>query len=283
MRIRKKTTPQTAAHPLEIPAPRHARRSPAAMCALAIAASVTACGVGSSAHGQLAQDKQILATCDASAPPASDIQLDGSGSSASKAITEERMAAVEEIVRTTAICSGRLRVLVFSSSSAAATTLFDETLALHGATDNAKLKRVPQLIEGIMTQIRASYGPAVSGLPGGGSDITGQYRLAQEWAEQVGGDYRLHLYLLTDGFETVGGLNLYKKVLTKQEASELVDQMAVPMLTGASVTVAGLGRVAGSPPPSRVAEGLVGFYDALCKKSGAATCLSVTDYAAAGR
>ncbi|MEU8860916.1 hypothetical protein [Streptomyces umbrinus] len=262
--------------------PRRARRSLVVAFALAIAASVTACGVGSSAHGQLAQDKQTLASCDASAPPAADIQIDGSGSSASQTITEERMAAVEEIVRTTAICAGRLRVLVFSSSSAAATTLFDEPLVLHGATDNARLKRVSPLVEGVMTQIRASYEPAVSNLPGGGSDITGQYRLAREWAEQVG-DHRLHLYLLTDGFETVGGLNLYKKALTKQETSELASRLVVPRLTGASVTVAGLGRVAGSPPPSKVAEGLVTFYDALCQKSGAAMCLSVTDYAAAGR
>jgi hypothetical protein len=275
LRISRCTAPQTAA--------RRTRRSLAVTCALSIAATVTACGVGSSAHSQLAQDKQTLASCDASAPPAADVQIDGSGSSASKAITEERTAAVEEIVRTTAICAGRLRVLVFSSSSAAATTLFDENLVLHGATDNAKLKRVPQLAERVMARIRASYEPAVADLPGGGSDITGQVRLSQEWAEQVGGDHRLHLYLLTDGFQTVGGVDLYKKALTKREADALAGRMAVPQLRGASVTVAGLGRVTGSPPPSTLVEGLVAFYDALCKKSGAARCLSVTDYAAAGR
>ncbi|MFK4102903.1 hypothetical protein ACI2L1_23015 [Streptomyces sp. NPDC019531] len=245
-------------------------------------ATMTACGVGSTPHGELAQDKRTLKSCSPSAPPAADIHLDLSGSSNSKSIAEERLATVEEIVRTTAICSGRLRVVVFSSSSAAATTLFDEPLVLRGATDNARLKRVPTVVDDVMTKIRAAYEPAVAGLKGKGSDISSQYRLAGEWANQVGGGYQLRLVILTDGFQTVG-VDLYKAPLTGQKAAALAARTTVPKLTGASVTVAGLGRVAGSPPPSTVVEGLVAFYDALCKKSSAANCLSVTDYAAAGR
>lgn len=247
-----------------------------------MAATMTACGVGSAPRGDLAESKKILAACEASAPSASDIQIDGSGSSASKTITEERMAAVEEIVRTTAICAGRLRVLVFSSSSAAATTLFDEPLVLHGATDNARLKQVPTVVNDVMTKIRSAYEPAVAGLKGKGSDISSQYRLAGEWANQVGGGYQLRLVILTDGFQTVG-VDLYKAPLTGQKAAALAARTTVSKLTGASVTVAGLGRVAGSPPPSKVVEGLAVFYDALCRKTGAAKCRSVTGYAAEGR
>jgi hypothetical protein len=60
----------------------------------------------------------------------------------------------------------------------------------------------------------------------------------------------------------------------------LAQQTPVPDLSGASVTVAGLGRVAGRPPASAVVEGLVAFYGALCVRTKAATCTSVTDYAA---
>jgi len=250
--------------------------------ALTIATTMTACAVGSSSHSQLAQDKRILASCDASAPPASDIQIDGTGSSASKAIAEERMAAVEQFVRTTAICSGRLRVSVFSASSAATVTFFDGPLPLQGATDNARLKRVPRVVDEAMTEIRDAYGPAVAGLKGKGSDITAQYRLAGEWSDQVGEGFRLNLVLLTDGFQNVG-VDLAKRAISKREATTLANKTTVPTLSGASVTVAGLGRVAGTPPRSDVVQGLVAYYDALCKKTGAAKCVSVTDYASAGR
>jgi hypothetical protein len=254
----------------------------AAPIALILVAALAACGVGST-HGELAENQEILASCDPAASPASLVEIDGTGSSASEQITAERMAAVEGIVRQTAICSGHLRVLVFSASSAATTTLFDQPLRLEGATDNAKLKRVPQVVEETMAEIRAAYEPAVAALPGGGSDITAQYRLAAEWAQQLDGNARLYLYVFTDGLQNVGGVKLGKKALSDQEATSLAEKTSVPELAGASVAVAGLGRVAGSPPSSEVVEGLVSFYDAVCAKTGATDCLSVTEYAGVNR
>lgn len=249
---------------------------------LIAAVTLTGCGASSSPRGELGENQAILATCDPTAPPASFVQVDGTGSSNSDAILNERMAAVEQVVRKTAICSGYLRVVVFSSSSAATAQLFDGPLHLEGATANAKLKGVPALVSSTMDQIRKTYNPAVAGLSGGGSDITAQYRLASEWISQLGGNLKLHLYLLTDGFQNVG-VDLGARALTQQEAAGLADQAAVPQLPGASVVVAGLGRVAGNPPPSQVVEGLVAYYDRLCQRTGAARCVSVTDYATEGR
>lgn len=248
---------------------------------IAVFVLMTGCQAGSP-QSDLTDNQRTLETCDPSAPPASLVEIDGTGSSASNAIAAERMTAIEAIVRRTAICSGHLRVLVFSASSAATTTLFDAPLRLHGATDNARLKRVPGVVADVMATIRQGYGPAVAALPGGGSDVTAQYRLAGEWIGQVGSDFRLHLYLLTDGFQTVG-VTLDARALSKAEAAALAGQVSVPELPGASVVVAGLGRVAGSPPPSAVVEGLVAYYDALCQKTGATRCVSVTDYAPEGR
>jgi hypothetical protein len=160
--------------------------------------------------------------------------------------------------------------------------LFDGQLHLDGATDMARLKRVSPLVETVMDQIKKAYSPAVAGLSGGGSDITAQYRLASEWTGQLGGNHRLALTIFTDGFQNVG-VDLGARALTKQEATALADQVAVPQLPGASVVVAGLGRVAGNSPPSNVIEGLVSFYDALCAKTTAAACASVTDYTTPGR
>lgn len=255
-------------------------RKPAAVAALVapvLVAVLAACGVGSP-HGELGENQQILKTCDRSAPPASLIEVDGTGSSASDQIAAERMSAIESVARRTAVCSGVLRVLVFSSSSASTTALFDGPLHPDGATDNARLKRVPKLVEAVMAQIKKAYGPAVAGLDQGGSDITAQYRLASEWIGQVGAPARLHLYVLTDGFQNIS-VNLGARPLSKAEAATLANRVSVPKLPGASVVVAGLGKVAGAPPRSDVVEGLVAYYDALCRRSGAATCVSVTDYA----
>lgn len=246
-----------------------------------IIALVTGCQAGSP-PGELAENQQILASCDQSAPPASWVGLDGTGSSASDAIVAERMAAIESIVRRTAICSGYLRVLVFSASSAATTVLFDGPLEMHGATDTARLKRVPGAVADVMEQVRVGYDPAVKALPQGGSDITAQYRLGSEWIQQLGGSYRLDLYVLTDGLQNVG-VDLGARALSTQEAAALADQVSVPKLPGASVVVAGLGRIAEGTPSSSVVEGLVAYYEELCRKSEVTECVSVTDFAPEGR
>jgi hypothetical protein len=242
---------------------------------------MTACGVSSTPRGELAQDKRILASCDKAARPASDVEIDGTGSSASKQITDERMTAIESIVRTTVICSGRLRVSVFSSSSAATATFFEGPLRLDGATSNARLKRVPGVVGDVMATIRKAYDPAVARLDRGGSDISAQFRLASEWSAQLGSPFRLHLYVLTDGFQTIG-VNLDAKALSRSEAVALADRVTMPRLPRAFVVVAGLGRVAGAPPHSDVVEGLVAYYTELCRRSGAAQCRAVTDYTPEG-
>jgi len=249
---------------------------------IAVATSLAACGTVSSPHGELARNKEILSTCDRAKPPASLVELDVSGSSLSDAIVKERMTALTSIVRRTAICSGYLRVSLFSVSSANTAALFDGPLHLEGATDSARLKRVPRVVDETMTNIRRAYGPTVKSMPTKGSDVTSVYRLGAEWITQLGSGFRLHLYVFTDGFQTVG-VQLGRRALSKQEAIALADKTTIPKLPGAAVTVAGLGRVAGSPPPSEVVEGLVAYYTALCRKADAATCVSVTDYEAAGQ
>lgn len=76
------------------------------------------------------------------------------------------------------------------------------------------------------------------------------------------------------------GSDLTSQVLTPKQATDLASTVSVPALPGASITVAGLGHIDGDPAPSALVEGLVAFYNALCVKTGAKTCISVTDYTA---
>lgn len=242
---------------------------------------MAACTTGTSAVDALANNQRILASCDRTHPPATWVDIDGTGSSAATNILNERMTALQSIVQQTAVCSGYLKVEVFSASSIATTTLFDGSVRQPGATDNARLQRVPGAVSAVMATVRAAYAPAVKGLGTGGSDITGQYTLASQWFQQLGGTYQLHVDLLTDGFQTVG-VDLTTHVLDQQEANTLASQTAVPQLPGAIVTVAGIGRVTGSVPSSDMVDGLVSYYSDLCHRMAAARCVSVSDFQQAG-
>jgi hypothetical protein len=224
-------------------------------------------------------DRATLSACPVDKQVAADVEIDGSGSSSGDAIATERLAITADVVRRTAICGGHLLVRTFSASSGATVTIYDGDLSLPGATDNARLRRVDALVEKVMVEITAKYGDAIAALPDGGSDITSVYRLAGEYAAQLGDGYQLHLYVLTDGLNNIG-TDLTSRVLTPEQATDLASTVSVPALPGSSITVAGLGRINGDPAPSALVEGLVAFYNALCTKTGAKTCVSVTDYTA---
>ncbi len=63
-------------------------------------------------------------------------------------------------------------------------------------------------------------------------------------------------------------------------AADLGARVSVPDLEGATVTIAGLGKVSGPPPPSEYIASLKVFYSAVCTRSRAAECRVVTDYTA---
>lgn len=232
-------------------------------------------GCSSGAAGELGENQKILATCSPTMPLDTFDLVDGSGSDTSTTITDERLASIESTVRRTAICGGHLTVRAFSAGSGATTSIYDGDLNLPGATDNARLRRVPAAVKQVMRDIRSAYEPAIAALPGGGSDIAGMYRLIGEHAAQQSG-MRLEATLYTDGLNNIG-LSL-DHTLTKEEATTLADTVTVPHLpAGAQISVIGLGRVAGDPLPSSFIAGLATFYDRLCTNTGAGHCLAVTD------
>lgn len=245
---------------------------------LIAALSLSACD-GYTAPGELGENQRLLESCPTDQKLATLVEWDGTGSGRSPQTDADRLRILENVVRKTAVCGGTLTVSVFSTGSAATVPLYDGDLELPGATDNARLNRVPEAVEHIMGQIEDAYGDAIASLPAGGTDINGLYRLAGERQAQLGQDYQLNFVILTDGLNNVSGIVLDAQVLSPEQATALADQVTVPSLPDATITVAGLGRVAGSgPAPSELVEGLVAYYDRLCENTGAASCLSVTDW-----
>lgn len=250
-----------------------------AASAVASLCSLTACsGLATPpATGELSQDQATLATC-AGVHPAAMVTIDVSGTGRDEGVANQHLGAVRAVVRRTAICGGHLRVTAFAGTSAVTQPLYDGELQLAGATDIARLRKVPALVDDVMTTVAKGYQASLAAPPAGdGSDITGQYRLAGEYAAQLGSGYTLDYTLLTDGFQNTG-VSAVSHPLSASEAKALAETVNVPSLKGATITVAGLGKVAGAPPPSDMVEGLVRFYDAVCARTEAATCTSVTDF-----
>lgn len=238
---------------------------------------LSACGIAGHATGELGEDQRLLASCP-DKKLASMVSVDVSGTGRDDEIARQHLGAISFVVRRAAICGGHVRVTAFAGTSAVTRELFDGELELPGATDIAKLRRAPALVEEVMNAVIDGYREALTGPPqGDGSDITGQYRLAQEYAGQLGDEYLLEFLLCTDGFQTTGP-GAVDHPLSADEATQLVERLDLPGLPGAKVIVAGLGKVRGTPPPSDVVVGLVRFYDAVCARTGAAECQSVTDF-----
>lgn len=233
--------------------------------------------LGGQASGELGEDQQLLAACP-DKKLASMASVDVSGTGRDDEIARQHLEAISFVVRRTAICGGHLRVIAFAGTSAVTHELFDGELELPGATDIARLRRAPGLVEEVMGAVTESYREALSVPPlADGSDVTGQYRLAYEYGAQLGDGYKLEFLLGTDGFQTTG-TSAFDHPLSADEAAQLAERLDLPALPGASVIVAGLGKVRGTPPPSEVVEGLVRFYDAVCARTRAAECRSVTDF-----
>lgn len=255
------------------------RRRSAAAVGLGVAAalSLAACGQSSTATGDLATGQQVLSTCHGK-PVAEMVALDVSGSMVEPKLSADREQMVADAAARVAVCGGHLQVLVFSTSSARTGVLLDKQFTPSGATENARVRRSMKDARAAVDEVGKNYSGAPGKLSPDGSDILGTYLLAGEYFGQLGASYGARVFdLSTDGFAT-SGVQISGQAMSPAEATALAEKASVPQLPGVDVTVAGLGKVNGTPPDTAVVQGLTSFYDAVCAKTRAASCTSVTDY-----
>jgi hypothetical protein len=246
--------------------------------------ALSACGPKAGETGDLARNKQLLTTCPKDKKVAAKVDIDVSGSGRADQLGPERTAVVETIARRTAVCGGHLRISAFSVTSAATVALYDEEISLPGATVNARLNRVQAAVDAVSQTTAAAYPAALKTLSPNGSDILGQYRLAGEYKRQLGDGYHLELLILSDGYQAGDGISLGGSALTREQAAKIADKALLPKLPDASITVAGIGKITtGKPSASAIVNGVAWFWDAVCKRTGASSCSSVTDYTTPGR
>jgi hypothetical protein len=253
---------------------------------LLVLVAVASCDGQPSTASDLAALQQVARTCPTGHDLAGLVGVDVSGSGRDDGILGSRKMVIEYEARRVAACSGHLRVVAFSSSAATTVTVLDGDLHPAGATEIARLRKVPELVRATMATIDAGLDPAAEQLPADGSDITAQFGLANEYAGQLNAGrspedtYKLDVQLLTDGIQTVGVL-LNTPDLTASTASDLAGRLPVPAFPpGTAVKVSGLGKAVGPPPPTTYVDALKAFYLAYCQRTGATSCAAVTDYVA---
>jgi hypothetical protein len=212
-------------------------------------------------------------------PPAVYAALDVSDSGRSPALVAERLTALDHLVTDTAVCRGHVRVVAFTASAAATDVLLDRDLESGGATRRAQLRRVPNLVDGAMDEIRGRLEAAADHLPAGGTDALAQLGLADEFHRQIGADHPLQVVVWSDGIATAP-VDLNRADLDTAMAGAFAAQVAVVDLAGVDVTFAGIGRPAGALPPTTFVDALKAFYQQTCDRSGAA-CTVVSDATAA--
>lgn len=248
------------------------RRGLACGIALALSAGFLA-GCTATPPGDLGRLQSVLASCPDRQLLNSYQAVDGSGTARSDTIAREYLANVRSQAERVAVCGGHLTVVAFGTNSVTA-PIYEGNLAAEGATDLARLRRVPALVDEVMAEVTTNYEPAVELLPEGGTDVTGLLRLFDE-AKSLRPDMHLEATALTDGLTNQGVV--IDRALSPEEATALADTVTVPDLQGASVAVVGIGRVAGDPLSSDFIAGMKAFYTRLLERTGAEEVLVVTD------
>ncbi|QAY74255.1 hypothetical protein ET445_13895 [Agromyces protaetiae] len=238
-----------------------------------VATSAALAGCSTHASGDLGRLQAVLATCPTDQQLNVYDAVDGTGTTRDDQIAREYLKYLEADVEKAAVCGGHVSIVAFGTNSVTA-PIYEADLSVPGSTDIARLRRVPDVVAETMKEVAGNYQSAIELLPQGGTDVTGLLRLLGE-ARDLRPDLQLQATILTDGLTNQGVVINHE--LSDAEATSLADSVSVPDLSGATVSVVGIGRVAGDPLSSGFIEGLKAFYTRLCGNANADKCLVVTD------
>lgn len=240
-----------------------------------VCVSVAACSP--QLGGEQGDLQAMAANCPTTAKDATFVTIDVSDTARSADVAASQLGVVRSVAEQTAVCAGQLRVSAFSSSPTATMTLFDGELAPPGATEPARLRRIPDLIEGTMQAVESKLQEATAELPGDGTDVLAQLNNAAEYGRQLGSAYVLHAVFVTDGVASMGVITNAPS-FDLAAATDLATRVSVPDLSGSTVLFAGIGRTTGPPAPSSYVDALKRFYGDTCARTNARSCVVVTDF-----
>ena len=210
----------------------------------------------SPAGGRLNALRTLASTCPKNGKLAESVALDVANNQRSPSLTAARLATIRNAANQIAACGGHLRVVVFGATTAASATVYDGDLAPSGATLNARLLRVPRMVNNVVTQVDHQIQLVVPKIDGQGDDPLSALTAADQYVSELGTGFSVRFIIETDGISSQT-LILNTRTLNADNAKALALRFEVPDLSGSSITFAGIGKVgAGSPLLSSFVEAL---------------------------
>lgn len=209
-------------------------------------------------------------------------RIDLSGTRLAEPMSESDETALRSLIRRTFVCGGELQVSAFAGSVASTATLYTGVLHLDGATETARLRREPDATDAVMNEIHERLDAAgrLTNVTVGGTDVLGQLGLLEEFGRQLqrdGKDAQLVGLIVTDGEDT-DQLNFADPTLTAASAVTIADAATVPDLSGAQLTIIGVGKSSsGTPAATAHVDAVKAGWNRICERTNAAECTVVTD------
>jgi hypothetical protein len=226
--------------------------------ATALAVSLAGCAeLRSAATGECAGDRPMMV-----------VLLDGSATQADDGLLAEQVGLVTAVAQRTSEQCGRVHIERFRGSATDVDTILERDLTPDGATDATRARNRAEVVAGVHREVEA----AVAATPAhGSSDPLGAIARGGRLLHQAAQDHRT-LVVVTDGVQSHEP-NLATAELTVATASRFADSAGpMPDLAGIDLVVVGLGRVGGPKPPTSYVNGLVAFYNEICRRAAAASC-----------
>ncbi len=232
--------------------------------------------------GVLASLEPLTKNCDGPLNGYAALELSAPGRS-NPHLQSARLLEVHDMADQVAACGGSLKAVAFSSSAVETFTLGEEEFPTSSGTETARLIQANHAVNALMSSVTANMPAAMHRLSPNGTDVLAQLTLAHQ-DQQQRQTGKLYVQLETSGVTTTGPVVMSGLTFTDQAARIAVRQVQVPDLSGATVRIVGVGKVAvpGSrqSATSRTAA-VTDFYSIACRRTHA-HCLVTTDYTPGG-
>lgn len=227
------------------------------------------------AAGAIARLKPLVKQCDG--PLNGFVGFDFSGSAREDTLGSEREQAVNDVALRAAACTGHVKVIAFSKSITDTAILGEADFPPSNGTMNSRLVQADKARATLINEIKNNLPAALKQVGASGTDPVGQLDLAAEYQRSRRSGALLAAFA-TDGLATTGPAVIDPVTFTSDEAEAKAEKTRVPNLRGAKVWIFGIGKTRKGSVKTATTQALVGFYDALCRKTGAAQCQVTTDY-----
>lgn len=195
--------------------------------------------------------------------------LEVSADSRDDDLLADRVEAMAVHVERAVDCEGRYTAVAYSSSPAGHRVLYDDNVGTQGATEIARDRKVPEARDRVMDAVRGELEGALGEVSPEGNDLSAAFVIAGDYYHSHE-DAAFEVSVYSGGVSTVGTAVVNRPALTADEARTIAARAPLVDLSGAEVSIFGLGGVAGkAQPPADFVAALNAYATEMCDLTGA--------------